>query len=98
MVKSQRLDWEGALPMSKRAQIVASIRQKIADGVEGYTPGSTLPTIANLAVEYGVSTGTVDSAVIELKADGTITGTRGGRLRVPLVGEPNGDNDPADAA
>lgn len=81
-------------------RVAAVIRQKIVDGEEGYTPGSKLPRISELAIEYGVSTATIDLAVLELKRDRTIIGVRGGRLWVPGFddGEPNGDDDPADAA
>lgn len=85
--------------MRASERVAAAIRQKITDGVEGYTPGSTLPPIRKLAIEYGVSKATFDLAVVELKKDGTITAVQGGRLRVPPPErQPNGDDGPADAA
>lgn len=87
--------------MRKSQQVAALIRQKIADGAEGYTPGSKLRPIRELAVEYGVSKATFDLAVMELKNEGVIIGVQGGRLRVPSLDddvEPNGDDGPADAA
>lgn len=86
--------------MRKSQQVAAQIRQKIIDGAEGYTLGSKLPIIKDLAVEYGVSTATFDLAVLELKTEGTLGGVQGGRLYVvgiPTV-DSNGDDGPADAA
>jgi DNA-binding GntR family transcriptional regulator len=83
--------------LRKHQQVAAQIRQKIADGAEGYEPGAKLPTIRELAAEYGVSPAIFDLAVVELKAEGLITGVQGGRLRV-AVREPNGPPTPVDAA
>ena len=78
--------------MAERAyvRIAAAIRQKIADREEGWTPGSRLPTVAQLAARFGVSTATMDVAVHLLKQDDSIRGVQGGRMYV------TGDGDSAD--
>jgi DNA-binding GntR family transcriptional regulator len=76
--------------------IAAAIRDKINGRTVGYAPGDRLPTINELAVEYGVSRATIDLAVLELKREGLVVGVQGGRMRV--AGEPNGDDSDRDAA
>ena len=76
--------------------IAAAIRTKIQAGEEGYEPGSTLPTVKQLSVDYGVSRATIDLAVLELKREGVVVGVQGGRMRV--AGEPNGGDNGVDAA
>jgi len=84
--------------MPRAYELIAdAIREKIRGGDEGYTPGSRLPTIQQLTVEYGVSKATVDLAVLELKREGLVVGVQGGRMRV-ADGEPNGNGGDEDAA
>jgi DNA-binding GntR family transcriptional regulator len=54
----------------KYAQIVAALRQSIADGT--YPPGSLLPSETKLIEEFGVSRPTVVRALEELKLRGEI--------------------------
>jgi DNA-binding GntR family transcriptional regulator len=85
------------MAMRAHERMAAAIRQKIDTAEQGYTPGSKLPTVAELAVEYGVSTATADLAMLELKREGLVIGVRGGRMWV-ADGEPNGDDNGEDAA
>lgn len=60
---------------SFRARVVDDIREKIANGV--WKPGERLPTKQKLAEMYGVSTGVIDAAMIELRAAGLVRGQQG---------------------
>lgn len=62
-------DGSGLKPV-KYAQIVAALRQQIADGT--YPPGSLLPSETQLIEEFGVSRPTVVRALEELKLRGEI--------------------------
>lgn len=56
-------------------QIEQDLRDKIASGE--YPRGSKLPSIRTLAVQYGVSHGTVDKAVRSLAREGLLETERG---------------------
>jgi GntR family transcriptional regulator len=46
------------------------LRERISSGA--LAPGSRLPSIVNLAEEYGTSTGTIQKALAMLRTDGLI--------------------------
>lgn len=58
-------------------RVHAGISQKIAEGLEGYHPGDKLPTIAQLAEEYGVAQTVVKTALTLLGRDGWTRGVQG---------------------
>ena len=57
------------------ARILDTLRQRIADGV--YRVGESLPTEAELVLEFNVSRQTVRSALQNLVAEGTVERTAG---------------------
>jgi len=57
-------------------QLVARLRATIASG--GFGPGEQIPTQQTLSEQYGVSVGTVKSALAELRREGLIV-TRHGK-------------------
>jgi integrase len=61
-------------------RIVADLRGAIICGA--LRPGDRLPPMANLAARYGVSFGTAQRAVAELRAEGLVTVSRGHRAVV----------------
>ena len=61
--------------MSKFEKLAADIRQKIQTGQ--LKPGDRLPSISKLREKYGVSYGTVRSAMLVLKAEKLIVGRPG---------------------
>ncbi len=61
--------------MSKFARLAADIRQQIQTGQ--LRPGDRLPSISKLREMYGVSYGTVRSAMLVLKAEKLIVGRHG---------------------
>lgn len=58
-------------------RVYAGVAQKITDGLEGYHPGDRLPTIVQLAAEYGVAQTTVKTALTLLGRDGWTRGVQG---------------------
>lgn len=58
-------------------EIYRDLRQKIADRDPGYRPGQRLPSQRELADLYGVSRGTIVSAMLLLSEDELVQG-RGG--------------------
>lgn len=58
-----------------RQRIAQDIREKIRTGQ--YPPGSKLPTLRELAVQYGVSAEPVRTALLLLTAEGLIEGQQG---------------------
>jgi len=58
-------------------RVYAGISQKITAGVDGYHPGDRLPTIAQLAGEYGVAQTVVKTALTLLGRDGWTLGVQG---------------------
>ncbi|CAL9611565.1 Tyrosine recombinase XerC [Actinosynnema sp. ALI-1.44] len=61
-------------------QIAADLRGAIACGV--LRPGDLLPTVTDIRTRYGVSAGTANRAVAELKAAGLVSASRGKRAVV----------------
>lgn len=61
-------------------KIAADIRGAISAGF--LPPGSTLPTVTELASRYHVSTGTAHRAIAQLQSDGLVTASRGKRATV----------------
>jgi DNA-binding GntR family transcriptional regulator len=61
-------------------QLVADLRGAIGCGA--LAPGDPLPTTAELKERYGVSAGTANRAIAELKQAGLVTATRGRRVAV----------------
>ncbi len=70
----------GPLPRPLHRRIAADIRQQIATG--DLLPGQLLPSEHDLVGRYGVARGTVRQALSALRADGTISGSRGRQLSV----------------
>jgi DNA-binding GntR family transcriptional regulator len=62
---------------SPYVRIAADLRGAITCGV--LRPGDRLPPVAELAARYGVSCGTAQRAVAELRSHGLITVSRGRR-------------------
>jgi DNA-binding GntR family transcriptional regulator len=58
------------------AQIANTLRQKIKDGE--LRPGDRLPSVRNLATEYGVSPVTADKALSALRSEGLLIGSPSG--------------------
>jgi len=58
-------------------RVYDGVVQQIADGADGYRPGDRLPTIAELADEYGVSQTTTKTALTLLGRDGWTRGVQG---------------------
>lgn len=56
-------------------RIADEIRQRITSG--DLAPDSKLPTKRELAVEYGVSVGTVNAALLVLSTEGLVEGHQG---------------------
>lgn len=77
--------------VSDRDRVVAGITEQIASG--SYAPGAKLPSIVQLAVEYGTSQTTVKSALALLRDRGTTRSHPGKGTFAP--GKP-GDDDRAD--
>lgn len=69
-------------------KIAADLRGAIACGA--LRPGDTLPTVVDLMARYGVSAGTANRAVAELKTEGLVTASRGKRA---VVRDPNQATD-----
>lgn len=67
-------------PSGPHATIADDLRGQIASG--DLPPGSELPTVAQLAVAYGVAVGTAHRAMAKLKDDGLIQVARGKRATV----------------
>ncbi|TQM80661.1 site-specific recombinase XerD [Saccharothrix saharensis] len=61
-------------------KIAADLRGAIACGA--LRPGDMLPTVVELKARYGVSVGTANRAVAELKAEGLVSASRGKRAVV----------------
>jgi site-specific recombinase XerD/DNA-binding transcriptional regulator YhcF (GntR family) len=70
-------------------RIAADLRGAITCGA--IRLGEQLPPVAELASRYGVSFGTAQRAIAELKADGLVTVSRGRRA---VVGSPNRAGEP----
>lgn len=62
-------------------RVVQGIRRAIADGRHG--PGSSLPSEAELAAEYGVGRKTIRQALAELERSGEVVNRPGRRRQVP---------------
>jgi GntR family transcriptional regulator len=60
---------------SGRQRVIDATRARIADGT--YPPGSALPTKRAIATEFVVSLGTVNEALLVLKAEGLVKGRQG---------------------
>ena len=71
------------IPQSRHAAIAATLRAEIQ--ATSLTPGSALPSEAELSDRFSVSRGTVRQALATLRAEGLITGGRGRR---PVVSRP----------
>lgn len=56
--------------MPPSRQVAASLRERISSGV--LAPGSKLPSIVSLSVEYRTSTGTIQKALAILRTEGLI--------------------------
>lgn len=56
--------------MPPSRQVAASLRERISSGA--LAPGSKLPSIVKLSVEYQTSTGTIQKALAILRAEGLI--------------------------
>jgi 5'-deoxynucleotidase YfbR-like HD superfamily hydrolase len=67
-------------PRRPYAKVAASIRAAILSGE--LEPGSQLPTVAQLADQYGVAKGTVDSAIRTLREEGFVRPLRGSGIYV----------------
>ncbi|WP_433505900.1 tyrosine-type recombinase/integrase [Pseudonocardia halophobica] len=67
-------------PSGPYASIADDLRQQIESG--RLAPGAELPTVAQLAVSYGVAVGTAHRAMAKLKQEGLIDVTRGPRATV----------------
>jgi GntR family transcriptional regulator len=61
-------------------QIAADLRRAIDAG--DYGPGDRLPTGAELMARYGVARQTIQNAIEQLRSEGLITSTPGGRVHV----------------
>ncbi|WP_246127669.1 tyrosine-type recombinase/integrase [Amycolatopsis rhizosphaerae] len=61
-------------------RIAADLRGAIASGI--VQPGQQLPTVTDLAARYGVSFGTAQRAIAQLRAAGLVTVSRGRRAVV----------------
>ncbi|MFA9478085.1 substrate-binding domain-containing protein [Phycisphaerales bacterium AB-hyl4] len=80
--------------MTKQAQIIGDVRQKIANGV--YAPGRPLPTQKMLSSHYGVAMGTVRQALASLARDGILESRRGfGTIVNPNIDTGNAPDTPA---
>jgi GntR family transcriptional regulator len=66
--------------MSKFEDLAADIRQQIRTGQ--LKPGDRLPSISKLRDKYGVSYGTIRSAMLVLKAEKLIVGRPGDAVYV----------------
>ena len=64
---------EGPLPLHR--QIAAALRRQFAAGE--LRPGDLLPSENELVARFGVSRGTVRQALVALRQEGTIAGSRG---------------------
>ncbi len=53
--------------MPPSRQVAASLRERISSGA--FAPGSKLPSIVNLSMEYKTSTGTIQKALAILRAE-----------------------------
>jgi DNA-binding GntR family transcriptional regulator len=58
-------------------RVYDGVVKNITEGVNGYEPGTRLPTIADLAAEYGVSQTTTKTALTLLGRDGWTRGVQG---------------------
>ncbi|HWF56716.1 MAG TPA: GntR family transcriptional regulator [Solirubrobacteraceae bacterium] len=74
---------EADAPRSRHAAIASTLREQIHSGA--VSPGSALPSEAELSVRFSVSRGTVRQALAALRAEGLISGGRGRR---PVVARP----------
>ncbi|GHF15834.1 hypothetical protein GCM10017786_57090 [Amycolatopsis deserti] len=72
-------------------KIAADLRGAIAAGI--LRVGDQLPPVAELAARYHVGVATAHRAIMELKADGLVTASRGKRATVIA---PTGDTETAD--
>jgi len=67
-------------------QLIARIRQSVVSGE--MPPGSKLPSVRDLAIEYGVNPNTVQRALSELERDGLLyTERTAGRYITPDTGQ-----------
>lgn len=65
---------------TKISEIVCELRQRITDEI--YPPGSLMPTIDELRVEFGAARGTVREAINRLALEGLVEPTRGKPAKV----------------
>lgn len=75
--------WENTMAPSSEPhyrRIMRDIRERIASG--DLKPGDKLPTTAELAEQYGVSTPTVRQAITILSEAGVLVGHQGLAVRV----------------
>ena len=85
-------------PRSPYRQVADDLRGRIQAGGE-YAPGARLPSIRQLAKQYGISPQTVQNALRELRQDGLVVSQQGRAFFVrdpdrPLSGTPSThDND-----
>lgn len=61
-------------------RIAADLREAIAVG--DYPPGDRLPTGVELMARYGVARQTIQNAIEQLRSEGLVTSTPGGRVQV----------------
>ena len=71
-------------PRRPYVQIAASIRAAILSGE--LEPGAQLPSIGELAEQFGVANGTVGSAIRSLRDEGFVTSRAGARCPRPQPG------------
>ena len=68
-------------------RVAQTIRDRIASGF--YKPGEALPTKRQLAVEFGVGTSSIDTAMVLLRAEGLVRGHQGKAVYVAEGGTPS---------
>lgn len=79
-------------PRSPYKQVADDLRRRVQAGGE-YAPGARLPSIRQLAKQYGISPQTVQNALRELRQDGLVVSQQGRAFFVrdpdrPLSGTP----------
>ncbi|MGW3351738.1 GntR family transcriptional regulator [Nonomuraea rubra] len=77
-------------PRPPYLQLADALRQSIESGERA--PGSRLPSIRDLARDYGISAQTVQNALRELRTEGLVVSQQG---RAFFVRDPNMEGGPA---
>jgi DNA-binding GntR family transcriptional regulator len=67
----------GVVMPAEYERVYAEVATKIVERAEGYRPGDRLPTINDLADEFGVSATTTKTALTLLGRDGWTRGVQG---------------------